>query len=110
MPDISDPTGLPDLEDECNEESTSAYVDPAKFNNLATEKRDNRGLCSNQRNPTFSNLKLLMQAYKARRIALESDEDTDWCPKSEFDSSWDEFIEKKMKNILRPKGTFFSTF
>ena len=105
LPSVSDPTFVPDMEDDCNLQSRNAFVNPKKMQKLMKDTVADQS-CPNT-NPYATSLKNQDRVNQERKMRLTSDSSllsTAWCPIADFKNSWLDLVDNHLHNLIRPAG------
>ena len=105
LPSVSDPSFIPDLEDDCNLESANAYVSPQKLEQEMKKTMSDQ-FCHNT-NPISTDLKNQDSINQARKSKLTRNSNllsTAWCPIENFQDSWINFVETHLSGLIRSAG------
>ena len=108
LPSVSDPSFVPDMDDDCNEVSRSSFVNPEKMQELMKKTAAGNQFCPNT-NPYAAHLKNQDKINQDRKKMLTDDPNllsTTWCPIKDFDNGWINFVETHLHHLIRLAGCF----
>ena len=103
--ETSEPGVIPDLSDDCNEESPAAYVNTTKHNLLLTATvKKAKAVPAAKRcspgNPDMSDTQIPISVSKKRKLTLTTNPSSNFCKIEDFKTQWESIIKNQMSHLL----------
>ena len=107
LQDISRPATVEDTSDECNDESTSAYVDQQLHDSLLRNRKNIPSNCPASTS-NLGDMAAELSVKKKRKLAFTPDrsELSKICKSQDFNDLWLDVIRTHQKDILPLAGMF----